>query len=137
MSVTSHRSAVNPMAQAHDVPELTELVEDHWAILKIGPGLTFALREALFALAAIEDELVDEAPHPVLAGLEGSDDRMVAPAGVGRSMTVGRRVAAADVAAGHARPEVDPPGADAQAVLAAVRGGHDLPDQVAVGARLA
>jgi D-tagatose-1,6-bisphosphate aldolase subunit GatZ/KbaZ len=37
---------------------LRELVEDHWAILKVGPGLTFALREALFALAAIEDELV-------------------------------------------------------------------------------
>ena len=41
------------------VERLTELVEDHWAILKVGPGLTFALREALFALAAIEDELVD------------------------------------------------------------------------------
>jgi D-tagatose-1,6-bisphosphate aldolase subunit GatZ/KbaZ len=39
---------------------LTELVEDHWAILKVGPGLTFALREALFALASIEDELVPD-----------------------------------------------------------------------------
>lgn len=38
---------------------LTELVEDHWAVLKVGPGLTFALREGLYALAAIEDELVD------------------------------------------------------------------------------
>jgi D-tagatose-1,6-bisphosphate aldolase subunit GatZ/KbaZ len=37
---------------------LAELVRDHWAVLKVGPGLTFALREALFALAAIEDELV-------------------------------------------------------------------------------
>ena len=27
-------------------------------MLKVGPGLTFALREALFALAAIEEELV-------------------------------------------------------------------------------
>lgn len=40
------------------VARLTQLVEDHWAVLKVGPGLTFALREALFALAAIEDELV-------------------------------------------------------------------------------
>lgn len=40
---------------------LTALVEDHWAVLKVGPGLTFALREALFALAAIEDELVPAA----------------------------------------------------------------------------
>jgi D-tagatose-1,6-bisphosphate aldolase subunit GatZ/KbaZ len=37
---------------------LTALVEDHWAVLKVGPGLTFALREGLFALAAIEDQLV-------------------------------------------------------------------------------
>ena len=37
---------------------LTALVRDHWAVLKVGPGLTFALREAMFALAAIEDELV-------------------------------------------------------------------------------
>jgi len=40
------------------IERLTELVGDHWAVLKVGPGLTFALREALFALAAIEDELV-------------------------------------------------------------------------------
>ncbi|MEO5854155.1 MAG: D-tagatose-bisphosphate aldolase, class II, non-catalytic subunit [Nocardioides sp.] len=37
---------------------LRALVEDHWAVLKVGPGLTFALREAMFALASIEDELV-------------------------------------------------------------------------------
>jgi D-tagatose-1,6-bisphosphate aldolase subunit GatZ/KbaZ len=39
---------------------LRALVEDHWAILKVGPALTFAMREALFALAAIENELVAE-----------------------------------------------------------------------------
>jgi D-tagatose-1,6-bisphosphate aldolase subunit GatZ/KbaZ len=38
--------------------QLRELVEDHWAILKVGPALTFAMREALFALAHIESELV-------------------------------------------------------------------------------
>jgi len=37
---------------------LSALVRDHWAVLKVGPQLTFALREALFGLAAIEDELV-------------------------------------------------------------------------------
>ncbi len=35
-----------------------DLVADGFAILKVGPALTFAMREALFALAAIEDELV-------------------------------------------------------------------------------
>jgi D-tagatose-1,6-bisphosphate aldolase subunit GatZ/KbaZ len=37
---------------------LWELVEDHFCILKVGPWLTFAYREALFALAAMERELV-------------------------------------------------------------------------------
>jgi D-tagatose-1,6-bisphosphate aldolase subunit GatZ/KbaZ len=38
---------------------LRQLVQDGFAILKVGPGATFALREALFALAAIEEQLVD------------------------------------------------------------------------------
>ncbi len=37
---------------------LSELVQDHFAILKVGPWLTFALREALFALSAMERELL-------------------------------------------------------------------------------
>ena len=37
---------------------LSNLVHDHFAILKVGPGLTFAFREAVFALALIEKELV-------------------------------------------------------------------------------
>jgi D-tagatose-1,6-bisphosphate aldolase subunit GatZ/KbaZ len=36
---------------------LSEMVEDHFAILKVGPWLTFAFREAIFALSAIECEL--------------------------------------------------------------------------------
>jgi D-tagatose-1,6-bisphosphate aldolase subunit GatZ/KbaZ len=39
---------------------LQNLVRDHFAILKVGPGLTFAFREAVFALALIEDELIKE-----------------------------------------------------------------------------
>ncbi len=35
---------------------LRALVRGHYAILKVGPALTFALREALWALAAIEQE---------------------------------------------------------------------------------
>ncbi|MBN6151515.1 D-tagatose-bisphosphate aldolase, class II, non-catalytic subunit [Xanthomonas sp. AmX2] len=38
---------------------LRALVRDHFAILKVGPGLTFALREALWALDAIEREWID------------------------------------------------------------------------------
>lgn len=37
--------------------KLREMVEDGVAILKVGPGLTFAAREALYALSFIEDEV--------------------------------------------------------------------------------
>jgi D-tagatose-1,6-bisphosphate aldolase subunit GatZ/KbaZ len=37
---------------------LTSLVDDGFAILKVGPGLTFALREALYGLDAIAAEIV-------------------------------------------------------------------------------
>lgn len=39
---------------------LKEMVEDGIGILKVGPALTFALREALFSLSMIEKELIDE-----------------------------------------------------------------------------
>jgi len=39
---------------------LTALVRDHFAILKVGPGVTFALREALWALDAMERDLLGE-----------------------------------------------------------------------------
>jgi D-tagatose-1,6-bisphosphate aldolase subunit GatZ/KbaZ len=43
----------------YQTPEaLKAMVEDGIAILKVGPALTFALREALFALNQIEDELI-------------------------------------------------------------------------------
>ena len=38
--------------------ELKEMVEDGIAILKVGPALTFSLREGLFALAMMEKQLV-------------------------------------------------------------------------------
>ncbi|USX23680.1 D-tagatose-bisphosphate aldolase, class II, non-catalytic subunit [Oxalobacteraceae bacterium OTU3REALA1] len=41
---------------------LAALVRDHFAILKVGPGLTFALRETLWALADIEEEMLDGRP---------------------------------------------------------------------------
>lgn len=37
-------------------PNLAALVRDHFAILKVGPALSFALREALWALSDIETE---------------------------------------------------------------------------------
>jgi D-tagatose-1,6-bisphosphate aldolase subunit GatZ/KbaZ len=40
---------------------LKHLVRDHFAILKVGPALTFAFREAVFALAMMEGELFPRA----------------------------------------------------------------------------
>ena len=37
---------------------LKQMVEDGIAIIKVGPALTFALREALFSLSMIEEELI-------------------------------------------------------------------------------
>jgi D-tagatose-1,6-bisphosphate aldolase subunit GatZ/KbaZ len=37
---------------------LAALVRDHFAILKVGPGVTFALREALWGLDAVEREWI-------------------------------------------------------------------------------
>ncbi|NCC55221.1 MAG: tagatose-bisphosphate aldolase, partial [Erysipelotrichia bacterium] len=38
--------------------KLKELIEDGVGILKVGPGLTYAMREALFALAYMEDMIL-------------------------------------------------------------------------------
>lgn len=38
--------------------KLREMVEDGIAIIKVGPALTYAAREALFSLSMIEDELI-------------------------------------------------------------------------------
>lgn len=48
---------------------LRALVEDHFAILKVGPALTFACREAIFALAMIEDEMFPAEERSQLIGV--------------------------------------------------------------------
>ena len=57
---------------------LRALVRDHFAILKVGPWLTFALREAAFALEAIEREW--------LAGRRGAE-----PSGLGEAVEAAMR----------------------------------------------
>jgi D-tagatose-1,6-bisphosphate aldolase subunit GatZ/KbaZ len=56
------------------VGALTSLVEDGFAILKVGPGLTFALREALYGLDAIADELLDRSREE---SLKATMDRLM------------------------------------------------------------
>ena len=53
---------------------LASLVATHFAILKVGPALTFAFREAVVAMAAIEERLVASGRSDVLAVLEQAMD---------------------------------------------------------------
>ncbi|MCX7015206.1 MAG: class II D-tagatose-bisphosphate aldolase, non-catalytic subunit [Candidatus Sumerlaeota bacterium] len=53
---------------------LKQMVEDHFALLKVGPWLTFALREALFALAAIEEEWLARSAGVALSNLPAALD---------------------------------------------------------------
>ena len=48
---------------------LRDLVRDHFAILKVGPWLTFAFREAVFALEAMEREWLGGRPGVTLSDL--------------------------------------------------------------------
>jgi len=58
--------------QAKDA--LRRMVQDHFAILKVGPWLTFAFREAVFALEAVERELACVRPGMKLSELAATLD---------------------------------------------------------------
>jgi len=51
---------------------LKSLVKDHFAILKVGPWLTFALREAIFALENIEKEFLSKGSGSTLSNFQGT-----------------------------------------------------------------
>jgi D-tagatose-1,6-bisphosphate aldolase subunit GatZ/KbaZ len=58
---------------------LQRMVRDHFAILKVGPWLTFAFREAVFALAAIENEWLGSRPAAKLSKVcEALEEAMIA-----------------------------------------------------------
>jgi D-tagatose-1,6-bisphosphate aldolase subunit GatZ/KbaZ len=50
--------------------KLKEMVEDGIAILKVGPALTFAMREGLFALELIEKEIFASKPYVKLSNFK-------------------------------------------------------------------
>ncbi len=67
----SHKGLLYEAHSTDYQPEasLRALVEDHFAVLKVGPELTFAFREAVFALAEIERELLGRRAPERLSGL--------------------------------------------------------------------
>ncbi|MBL7006408.1 MAG: D-tagatose-bisphosphate aldolase, class II, non-catalytic subunit [Spirochaetia bacterium] len=50
---------------------LSNLVEDHFCILKVGPWVTYAYREAVFALSYIEEEIRNQFPDITLSNIRG------------------------------------------------------------------
>lgn len=71
------RNVANLVYEAHStdyqIPlSLRRMVEDHFAILKVGPWLTFAGREALFALEAMEIEWLSGKKNIALSGLRAA-----------------------------------------------------------------
>ena len=54
---------------------LRMLVEDHFAILKVGPALTFAFREAVFALAMMEIEWLSKCKETELSNIQQALDK--------------------------------------------------------------
>ena len=63
----------------YQLPELLKkMVRDHFAILKVGPALTFAFREAVFALAEVENQwLMGEPTEPLSNLVDVADQVMV------------------------------------------------------------
>src|SRR5207253_5172211 len=80
------------------------------------------------AIAEIERHLVDVVPSPTFGWFVAFDQRMTGRVEVLGGVTVRRAVAAADVAARPAEPEVHPDRIDLQALLAAERAGDDSAD---------
>ena len=82
----------------------------------------------------LDHDIIDVAPGPILARLEGPHQRVTDEARVRRGVPIRGRIAATDVAAREAEAQVHPRGADAEAVLATLRRRPDPPDLIEVGA---
>jgi D-tagatose-1,6-bisphosphate aldolase subunit GatZ/KbaZ len=68
------RSIPDVVFEAHSTDfqserSLRDLVAGHFAILKVGPSLTFAFREAVVAMASIEEQLAPNAPANIVPTL--------------------------------------------------------------------
>ena len=66
---SGHFVAYAPGADFQSEPALRRMLADHFAILGIGPVLSFAMREALFSLAMIENEWMIGKPGARLSNL--------------------------------------------------------------------
>ncbi len=78
-SLSSHPAIIfEAHSTDYQLPQaLIQMVEDHFAILKVGPWLTFAFREAILALSAIERELFDNTARRISEVREALDAAML------------------------------------------------------------
>jgi hypothetical protein len=76
LSPASRASCSKPTPPTTSAKRRCTMVRDHFAILKVGPAATFALREALMALCQIEAELVPASQVSRL--MQVLDDTMLA-----------------------------------------------------------
>src|SRR5688572_20741285 len=95
-------------------PRCVEATRKPWTLT----GATAGRSSRRSRSGGLHVDLVHEAPDPVLPRLQRADDRVAGRLRVGRGVLVRRIVAAPDATAGQALSKVDPPGADAQALLA-------------------
>ena len=78
--------------------------------------------------------VIDVAPAPILARLEGSDHGMVSAVKVLGRMAVWRRIAASHVSAGETQPQMDPRVPGLQTLFTAPRARLDVADFIQVRA---
>lgn len=82
------------------------------------------------AVAQVEIDLVHIAPAPTFRGIIAFDDRMRRRMEMLGGMPIGGLIAAADMAACPAEPQMHPPGTRLQAFLAAIRARTDVLDRM-------
>src|SRR6201993_588633 len=93
-------------------------------------GVSASGGDVRWSVAATSDiVLMDVAPAPVLAALKGLHDRVPDRVSMRPGMPHGRRIAAADVPARQAQPQVHPRCAEPQTFLTAVRARAHLADR--------
>jgi len=89
-------------------------------------SLARSSRRKARGIILVEHDFVDVTPAPILARLEGSDDRVLRRVKMLRSVAIFRRIAATDVSADQTQAKVHPSVARQEAFLAAFAAGCDF-----------
>jgi hypothetical protein len=83
-------------------------------------------------MVSTDNHLINITPHPCLAGLNRTHDRMTHAVEMFGCVFILRIVTAANMAANHAHPQVDPGIPHFQTLFAAIRAGDYIPNLITV-----